>query len=144
MTLSRSQTAAMPSVVLRRLSQIWAAKSPSSPMGEYFLKISSPSLSVKISSGSPSRMRMVRRISLGMTTRPRSSILRTMPVAFIYISPLAQFVFRDSICRPCQFMQGLQTGKTPRFLLEARHFCWWTLRDLNPRPRDYESPALTD
>ena len=23
-------------------------------------------------------------------------------------------------------------------------FVWWTLRDLNPRPRDYESPALTD
>lgn len=40
-----------------------------------------------ISNGSPSRIRMVRRISLGMTTRPRSSILRTIPVAFIiYIS----------------------------------------------------------
>ena len=36
--------------------------------------------------GSPSRMRRVRRISLGMTTLPRSSILRTIPVAFI--SPL--------------------------------------------------------
>ncbi len=34
--------------------------------------------------GSPSRMRRVRRISLGMTTLPRSSILLTMPVAFIY------------------------------------------------------------
>lgn len=62
-----------------------------------------------ISEGSPSRIRMVRRISLGMTTRPRSSILRTIPVAFMYISPLAQFVFRDSICRLCQFMQGLQS-----------------------------------
>jgi len=37
-----------------------------------------------ICNGSPSRIRMVRRISLGMTTRPRSSILRTIPVAFIY------------------------------------------------------------
>ena len=48
------------------------------------LEISSPSLSVNISSGSPSRMRMVRRISLGITTLPRSSMRRTMPVAFIY------------------------------------------------------------
>ena len=45
-----------------------------------------------ISNGSPSRMRMVRRISLGMTTRPRSSIRRTIPVAFIYAdSPLTSF-----------------------------------------------------
>lgn len=34
-------------------------------------------------SGSPSRIRMVRRISLGMTTRPKSSMRRTIPVAFI-------------------------------------------------------------
>lgn len=34
--------------------------------------------------GSPSRIRMVRRISLGITIRPRSSIRRTIPVAFIY------------------------------------------------------------
>ena len=37
-----------------------------------------------INNGSPSRIRMVRRISLGMTTRPRSSIRLTIPVAFIY------------------------------------------------------------
>ena len=37
--------------------------------------------------GSPSRMRRVRRISLGMTTRPKSSMRRTMPVAFIVSSP---------------------------------------------------------
>lgn len=36
-----------------------------------------------IQRGSPSRIRSVRRISLGTTIRPRSSILRTMPVAFI-------------------------------------------------------------
>lgn len=36
-----------------------------------------------ICNGSPSRMRMVRRISLGITTRPRSSMRRTIPVAFM-------------------------------------------------------------
>ena len=36
-----------------------------------------------ISNGSPSRIRIVRLISLGMTTRPRSSMRRTIPVAFI-------------------------------------------------------------
>ena len=36
-----------------------------------------------ISNGSPSRIRMVRRISFGITTRPRSSMRRTIPVAFI-------------------------------------------------------------
>ena len=35
-----------------------------------------------ICDGSPSRMRSVRRISFGITTRPSSSILLTMPVAF--------------------------------------------------------------
>ena len=42
--------------------------------------------------GSPSRILIVRRISLGITTRPRSSILRTIPVAFIY-----KFSFVDLI-----------------------------------------------
>ena len=36
-----------------------------------------------VSSASPSRIRMVLLISLGITTRPRSSILLTIPVAFI-------------------------------------------------------------
>jgi len=36
-----------------------------------------------VSSGSPSRIRMVLRISLGMTTRPKSSMRRTIPVAFM-------------------------------------------------------------
>ena len=36
-----------------------------------------------ISNGSPSRIRSVRRISLGITTLPNSSILRTIPVARI-------------------------------------------------------------
>ena len=37
-----------------------------------------------ICDGSPSRIRIVRRISLGITTLPRSSIRLTIPVAFIY------------------------------------------------------------
>ena len=37
-----------------------------------------------ISGGSPSRIRRVRRISLGITTLPKSSIRLTIPVAFIY------------------------------------------------------------
>ena len=36
-----------------------------------------------VNNGSPSRIRMVLRISLGMTTRPKSSMRRTIPVAFI-------------------------------------------------------------
>ena len=36
-----------------------------------------------VCNGSPSRIRIVRRISLGITTRPRSSMRRTIPVAFI-------------------------------------------------------------
>ncbi len=54
-----------------------------------------------INNGSPSRMRMVRRISFGMTTRPRSSIRRTIPVAFISIQPfLPVFILcrRNSSC----------------------------------------------
>lgn len=39
-----------------------------------------------ICDGSPSRIRRVRRISFGMTIRPRSSMRLTMPVAFIYCS----------------------------------------------------------
>ena len=41
-----------------------------------------------VSDGSPSLIRRVRLISLGMTMRPRSSTRLTMPVAFIYLSPL--------------------------------------------------------
>ena len=52
--------------------------------------------------GSPSRIRRVRRSSLGMTTLPRSSMRRTIPVAFIAIPP--NFVFRP----------GLRSGKLRR------------------------------
>lgn len=70
-----------------------------------------------ISSGSPSRMRMVLLISFGITTRPRSSILLTIPVAFIYIkSPFRKYdcrgdhrssvrLFADDIARPYTKMQ---------------------------------------
>ena len=88
MIASRSQTAAIYPVFFPIDSQICPANSPRSPIGEYFLKITSPSFSVYISSGSPSRIRRVRRISLGITTRPRSSMRRTMPVAFIYAPPM--------------------------------------------------------
>ena len=56
---------------------------PNSPIGEYFLRIISPSLSVNISKGSPSRILSVLRISFGITTLPKSSILLTIPVALI-------------------------------------------------------------
>ena len=45
-----------------------------------------------VCNGSPSRMRRVRRISLGMTILPRSSTRRTMPVAFIYLLPFSGLV----------------------------------------------------
>lgn len=52
-----------------------------------------------VSDGSPSRIRIVLLISLGITTRPRSSIRRTIPVAFIYKSPLLnKIASRDSVC----------------------------------------------
>ena len=70
---SRSATKAVRAKLLLSTSVYWAATVLISPMGEYFLKITSPSPVVKISSGSPRRMRWVRRISLGMTTRPSSS-----------------------------------------------------------------------
>ena len=42
-------------------------------------------VSVISNGGAPSRILIVLLISLGMTTLPRSSILLTIPVAFIYI-----------------------------------------------------------
>ena len=53
-----------------------------------------------ICDGSPSRMRMVRRISFGMTTRPRSSIRRTIPVAFIYEIPPVKANFTRIVSAP--------------------------------------------
>ena len=49
-----------------------------------------------ISEGSPSRIRMVLRISFGITTRPKSSILLTIPVAFILCLLFMVSLFWDS------------------------------------------------
>ena len=70
-------------VVCARLSAYSPANWLSSPIGEYFFRMISPSRSVNISKGSPSRILKVLRISFGTTILPRSSILRTIPVAFI-------------------------------------------------------------
>ena len=66
---------------------------PGATIGEYFFRIISPSLSVNISSGSPSLILSVLLISFGTTTRPRSSILLTIPVAFIAFIFLLFFLF---------------------------------------------------
>ena len=47
--------------------------------------------------GSPSRIRMVRLISFGITTLPRSSIRLTIPVAFI-------INLRKKICLRCYYL----------------------------------------
>ena len=60
-----------------------------------------------ICDGSPSRMRRVRRISFGMTTRPRSSMRRTMPVAFISKSPLSVKYYKAIVCRRREIMHEL-------------------------------------
>mgnify|MGYP005765850547 len=46
-----------------------------------------------ICDGSPSRIRRVRRISFGMTTLPKSSILLTIPVAFMLLSSSVSTAF---------------------------------------------------
>ena len=53
MTVSLSVMQAICPVVFAKVSAYPVANSVSSPIGEYFFKITSPSLSVKISSGSP-------------------------------------------------------------------------------------------
>ena len=74
MTLSRSQMTTGRAQVRYSASHRLPAMALCSPAGEYFLKMTLPPASVKISMGSPSRIFRVRRISLGMTTRPRSSL----------------------------------------------------------------------
>lgn len=66
-----------------------------------------------ICDGSPSRIRRVRRISFGITTRPRSSILRTIPVAFMV---LFSSVFRFpcySLQKPANYAKQGEKGKPP-------------------------------
>ena len=60
-----------------------------------------------VSSGSPSRIRIVRRISFGMTILPRSSIRLTIPVAFIIYNNLLAL----QICT-------VSISKTRRFILD--------------------------
>ena len=82
-TTSLSVIQAVSPVVCTSASAYSSAKLFSSPIGEYFFRMICPSLSVKISRGVPSLILRVFRISFGITTRPRSSIRRTIPVAFI-------------------------------------------------------------
>ena len=79
-------------VVFAKVSAYSVANSESSPIGEYFFKITCPSLSVNISSGSPSLILNVFLISFGITILPKSSILLTTPVAFIIFPPFV-FIF---------------------------------------------------
>ena len=60
---------------------------------------------------SPSQLRSVRRISLGITIRPKSSTLRTIPVAFIYLSPFP--VGNDLCVVPFRFAMWNGTQAVP-------------------------------
>ena len=102
-------------VLCAKLSAYCPANWLSSPIGEYFLRMISPSRSVKISSGSPSRIRSVLRISFGTTTLPKSSILRTIPVAFIKNSSCFLHTFhfcavwvvcgkQEELCKPSSYL----------------------------------------
>ena len=68
--------------------------------------------------GSPSRMRMVRRISLGMTTRPKSSIRRTIPVAFIFKNLLRFYLLSRIV-----FAGGLALCKVKKVSRAAGKAC---------------------
>jgi len=71
-----------------------------------------------ISNGSPSRIRMVRRISFGITTRPRSSILLTIPVAFIYKNSLSHLVGDGASTSRFEFEELLRlSGAGPTYFL---------------------------
>ncbi len=77
-----------------------------------------------VCSGSPSRIRMVRRISLGMTTLPRSSIRRTIPVAFIKISFSLLYIalIRADNIRPHKFSNCVvRICKSRGFILHKLH-----------------------
>ena len=69
--------------------------------------------------GSPSRMRRVRLISFGITTRPNSSILLTMPVARIKTPPIAQ---TDPSFEPSRLQMISHTSSRVRSLRESGRF----------------------
>ncbi len=83
MILSLSLTITICPIVCCSASAYSLENSLNSSIGEYFLRITPPSLSVNISRGSPSLILRVLLISFGITTRPKSSIRLTIPVAFI-------------------------------------------------------------
>ena len=94
------------------------------PLGFKFHRFSSSSIAAQqesnrvhvVCNGSPSRIRMVRRISLGMTTLPRSSILLTIPVAFIlYLSPCFQYL-------PCYCLSEFAVYTEINF--DLNNFCY--------------------
>ncbi len=76
-----------------------------------------------VSKGSPSRILRVLRISFGITILPKSSTRRTIPVAFIYLSPFlvgykASLVQRELAARRADggivFFDILQSPSQPR------------------------------
>ena len=52
-------------------------------------------------------MRRVRRLSFGMTILPKSSTLRTIPVAFIYLLSSFFTNYDASICKPERIIPGM-------------------------------------
>ena len=79
--------------------------------------------------GSPSRILSVRRISLGITIRPKSSTLLTMPVAFIYLSPFLLGT-KPPLCKG----RWLPVGQTEGLSLSTHH---------NPPVSSADSPLYT-
>ena len=84
-----------------------------------------------VSDGSPSRIRSVLLISFGMTTRPRSSIRRTIPVAFISESPLrfclannCKIIVRFWLCiiPHLPYRMKLESRKTKEYFDKCRGF----------------------
>ena len=79
-----------------------------------------------VSRGSPSRIRIVLLISLGITTLPKSSILRTIPVAFIIYTKSPCFTdLTVSICKTRRFILYLCTLKNNPLL------CSYLIRQIN-------------
>ena len=60
---------------------------------------------LRIRMGAPSLIRMVLLISFGITTRPKSSILLTIPVAFILLFSPISILFAEYCCRYCLKVQ---------------------------------------
>ena len=74
------------------------------------------------SSGSPSRMRRVRRISFGMTILPRSSTRRTIPVAFIVFLSLC-CISSGIVCRKWGIMREDSHAQTYNgFFVDKQRF----------------------